>query len=105
MWDFKMDLLDFEVVDGGLNGTKIVSFDLENSGNKSTSELKNTTISGSGDVNSDHRGPIMSLSFTSMAIKSRPSLYVKIKLIPIKVFYSFDFFERLGSFQRAIPKK
>ena len=35
--DFEMDLLDFEVVDGSLNGTKIVSFDLENSGNKSTS--------------------------------------------------------------------
>ena len=85
VWDFKMDLLDFEVVDGGLNGTKIVSFDLENSGNKNRSEFQHATISGTDDVNSDHHGPIMSLSFTSMANDSRPSLYVKIKLIPIGI--------------------
>ena len=103
VWDFKMDLLDFEVVDGGLNGTKIVSFDLENSGNKNRSEFQHATISGTDDVNSDHHGPIMSLSFTSMANDSRPSL-CKNKIDSNQVFYSFDFFERLGSFQSAIPK-
>ena len=104
LWDFKMDLLDFEVVDGGNTGAKIVSFDLDKKGNKSRPQIENAEIIASQLANPDHHGPIMSLSFTSMIINTRPSLNVRMKLIPIKVFYSFDFFERLGSFQNAIPK-
>ena len=56
------------------------------------------------DPSSKQARPIMSLSFTSSVVNNRPNMHIKLKFVPMSLYYSFDFFERCGIFLNAIPK-
>ena len=105
LWDFKMELLDFEILDGGDDGLKILSFENFNENNDSNNKSLGESMSRlTRNSSSEEGGPIMTLSFTSAISDARPNVLVKLKFKPITVYYSFDFFERLGEFQNTIPK-
>lgn len=106
LWDFKMDLLDFEVLDVGDDGLKILSFQNEKNRdvNTSSSIRKSMYMNIDTDPSSKQARPIMSLSLTSSVVNNRPNMHIKLKFVPISLYYSFDFFERCGIFLNAIPK-